>query len=66
MGIWREKQVLWYPPVQGSPLRANPEWLHNELEGAREAAAKRLSEAEQLENSGTAEATHSPESRRAT
>ena len=58
--------MLWYPPVQGSPLRANPEWLHNELEGAREAAAKRLSEAEQLENSGTAEATHSPESRRAT
>lgn len=66
MGMWRDKQVLWYPPVQSSPLRANPEWLHNELEGAREAAVKRLSEAEQLEKSGTAEATHSPESRRAT
>jgi hypothetical protein len=66
MGIRRDKQVIWYPPVQGNPLRANPEWLHKELEGAREAAVKRLSETEQLENSGTAEATHSPESRRAT
>ena len=55
MGMWREKQVLWYPPVQSSPLRAHPEWLHNELEGAREAASKRLSEAEQLENTGAVE-----------
>ena len=55
MGIWREKQVLWYPPVQSSPLRAHPKWLHNELEGAREAASKRLSEAGQLENTWTVE-----------
>jgi hypothetical protein len=66
MGIWKAtKQELWYPPVQSSPLRVHPEWLHKELESAREAASKRLSEAEQLENSWTAEATDGFEGRRA-